>query len=99
MIIKWSTIMKEKHFAYKITLSSTGLVCTHSEIEENRMIDLLKEIKNDDSQAIFWIFKQFDKQPKEQPGIIDCTQNRIYYHYSGEVEKIDEAIEKLSKKL
>lgn len=60
--------MKEKHFAYKITLSSTGLVCTHSEIEENRMIDLLKEIKNDDSQAIFWIFKQFDKQPKEQLG-------------------------------
>ncbi|HCW6743934.1 TPA: hypothetical protein OX049_000546 [Legionella pneumophila] len=91
--------MKEKHFAYKITLSSTGLVCTHSEIEENKMIDLLKEIKSDDSQAIFWIFKQFDMQPKEQLGIIDCSKNRIYYHYSGEVEEIDEAIEKLSKKI
>ncbi|KGP63174.1 hypothetical protein EP47_06760 [Legionella norrlandica] len=90
--------MKEKHFAYKITHSSVGLVCTHSEIEENRMVDLLKEIKNDDSQAIFWIFKQFDNQPKEQLCIIDGPHHRIYYHYSGEVEGLDEAIEKLSKK-
>lgn len=91
--------MKEKHFAYKITLSSAGLVCTHSEIEEDKMVDLLKEVKNDHSQAIYWIFKQFDNQPKEQLCIIDCPNNRIYYHYSGEVEEIDEAIEKLSKKI
>ena len=88
--------MKEKHYAYKVTLASSGLVCTHSEIEEDKMLDLLKEIQNDHSEGIFWIFKQFGDQPKEQLCIIDCPHKRIYYHYSGEVEELKEAIEKLS---
>lgn len=88
--------MKEKHYAYKVTLASSGLVCTHSEIEEDKMLDLLKEIQNDHSEGIFWIFKQFGDQPKEQLCIIDCPHKRIYYHYSGEVEELQEAIEKLS---
>ncbi len=88
--------MKEKHYAYKVTLASSGLVCTHSEIEEDKMLDLLKEIKNDHSEGIFWIFKQFGDQPKEPLCIIDCPHKRIYYHYSGEVEELKDAIEKLS---
>lgn len=87
--------MKEQHFAYRITRSEAGLVCTHSEFEEDKMLDLLKEIKNNHSESLFWIFKQFGEQPKEQLCIIDCAKNRIYYHYSGEVETLQEAIEKL----
>lgn len=88
--------MKEKHYAYKITHALAGLVCTHSEIEEDKMLDLLKEIQSDHSEGIFWIFKQFGDQPKEQLCIIDCPAKRIYYHYSGEVEDLSDAIEKLS---
>lgn len=91
--------MKEKHFAYKITQSGLGLVCTHSEIEENKMVDLLTEIQKEHSEGIFWIFKQFDNQPKEALCIIDCPANRIYYHYSGEVEELKDAIKKLSHKI
>jgi hypothetical protein len=88
--------MKEKHYAYKITQASSGLICSHSEIEEDRMLDLLKEIQQDHSEGIFWIFKQFGDQPKEELCIIDCQGKRIYYHYSGEVEDLKDAISKLS---
>ncbi|CEG56388.1 hypothetical protein [Legionella fallonii] len=88
--------MKEKHFAYKITHDSSGLVCTYSEIEEDKMLDLLKEIQNNYSEGIFWIFKQFDVQPKEPLCIIDCTTKRIYYHYSGDVEDLKDTINKLT---
>ena len=73
-----------------------GLVCTHSEIEEDKMLDLLKEIQSDHSEGMYWIFKQFGDQPKEQLCIIDCAGKRIYYHYSGEVEELKDAIAKLS---
>ncbi len=89
--------MKEKHFAYKITHNSSGLVCTHSEIEEEKMLDLLKEIQNNNnSDGLFWIFKQFGAQPKEPLCIIDCAKKRIYYHYSGEVEDLKDTIKKLN---
>jgi len=90
--------MKEKHIAYKISQAAPDLVCTHSEFEEDKMLDLLKEIEKDHSEGIFWIFKQFDNKPKEQLCIIDCATNRIYYHYSGEVDQLEEAIKKLSQK-
>jgi hypothetical protein len=87
--------MKERHFAYKITNNASGLVCTYSEIEEDNMLDLLKEIQNNYSEGIFWIFKQFGDQPKEQLCIIDCPKKRIYYHHSGEVEDLKDTIAKL----
>lgn len=89
--------MKENHIAYKIRHDNQGLVSSHSEFEEDNMLDLLKEIKTQQSNDIYWIFKQFDNQPKEALCIIDCNAGRIYYHYSGEVENIDAMIEKLSK--
>ena len=89
--------MKEKHYAYKITHASAGLICTHSEIEEDKMLDLLKEIKDVHSEGMFWIFKQLGDQPKEQLCIIDCPNKRIYYHYSGEVEQLEDTIKKLSQ--
>ncbi|KTC65479.1 Uncharacterised protein (plasmid) [Legionella adelaidensis] len=90
--------MKEKHFAYKIMRDSSGLVCTHHEFEEDKMVDLLKEIQATHSNGIYWIFKQFEGKPQEALAIIDCNHNRIYYHFSGDVENISETIEKLSKK-
>ena len=87
--------MKEKHFAYKITHSSSGIVCTHSIIEEDKMLDLLEEIQDQYSEGLFWIFKQIGNQPEEQLCIIDCANKRIFYSYSGEVEKISETIAKL----
>lgn len=88
--------MKEKHYAYKITHASTGLVCTHSELEEEKMLDLLKEIQSTDFDGMFWIFKQFGDQPQEPLCLIDCPNKRIYYHYSGEVEALKDTIEKLT---
>lgn len=88
--------MKEKHFAYKITHGSSGLICTHTEIEEDKMLDLLKEIQQKYSEGIFWIFKQFGDQPREELCIIDCPNKRVYYHYSGEVDELQDAINKLS---
>lgn len=88
--------MKEKHFAYKITLASSRLVCTHSEIEADKMVNLLKEIQEEHSEGIFWIFKQFGDQPKEQLCVIDCANKRIYYSYSGEVDTLEDAIKKLN---
>ena len=88
--------MKEKHFAYKITLPSSSLVCTHAEIEEDKMVDLLKEIQNEHFEGIFWIFKQFGDQPREPLCIIDCAKNRVYYHYSGEVDDLANAIKNLT---
>lgn len=89
--------MKEKHYAYKITPGATNLICTYSEIEEHKMVDLLKEIHSKHSDGLYWIFKQFDGKPREELCIIDCPNNRIYYHYSGEVEALEDAIAKLSK--
>lgn len=89
--------MKEKHFAYKITSNNAGLVCTHSEIEEDKMLDLLQEIKDEHAEGIYWIFKQLDGKPKQKLCIIDCDHKRIYYHYSGEVDELDDAIKKLTK--
>jgi hypothetical protein len=88
--------MKEQHFAYKITEAPSSVICTHAELEEENMLDLLIEIQNEHPDGIFWIFKQFGDLPKEPLSIIDCAHNRIYYHYSGEVEKLTEAIKKLS---
>ncbi len=88
--------MSEKHFAYKICRETGGLVCTQSEFEENKMLDLLKEIRDVHAKGIFWIFKQLNGKPQEALCIIDCEHNRIYYHYSGEVESIDKTMAKLS---
>jgi len=89
--------MKEKYFAYKITRESSDLVCTHSEFEEDKMLDLLKEIKQLHATGIYWIFKQLDGRAQEALCIIDCSNNRIYYHYSGDVEDIDVTIKRLSQ--
>ena len=89
--------MKDKHYAYKITSHSSGLVCTHSEIEEEKMLDLLQEVQRSDSEGIYWIFKQLGDQPKEPLCVIDCLHQRIYYHYSGDVEELASTIKKLSK--
>jgi|GEM_PF-4791243 len=89
--------MKEKFFAYKITRDASGLVCTHSEFEEDKMLDLLKDIQRLNASGIYWIFKQLNGKPEEAFSIIDCSHNRIYYHYSGDVEDIADTIEKLSK--
>lgn len=88
--------MKEKHFAYCITRKPSGLVCTNYEFEEDKMLDLLRDIRNTDSTGIYWIFKQLDGQPHEALSIIDCEKRRIYFHYSGEVEHLDDVIDKLS---
>ncbi|MCP0914172.1 MULTISPECIES: hypothetical protein [Legionella] len=89
--------MKEKHFAYKITRESSDLVCTHHEFAEDKMLDLLKEIAQSQFKGIYWIFKQLDGKPQEALCIIDCAHSRIYYHYSGEVERLEDTIRKLSQ--
>ena len=88
--------MKEKHFAYKIARNTKGLECTQSEFEADKMVDLLKEIRDVHASGICWIFKQLNGKPQQAICIIDCEQNRIYYHYSGEVEAIEHTIQKLS---
>ncbi len=90
--------MNEKHIAYKISQTSPDLVCTYSEFEEDNMLDLLKEIEEEHSEGIFWIFKQRNNKPKEQLCIIDCAAHRIYFHHSGEVDQIQNVINKLSQK-
>jgi hypothetical protein len=90
--------MKEKHFAYKISRNEAGLICSQSEFEEDKMLDMLKEIKAINAKGIYWIFKQLNGKPQEAVSIIDCEHNRIYYHFSGNVEALDEAVNKLSHK-
>lgn len=90
--------MKEKHIAYKICREPSGLVCTHSEFEEDKMLDVLKDIQASDDTGIYWIFKQYEGKPQEALSIIDCERQRIYYHYSGEVEDLQTIINKLGKK-
>ena len=90
--------MKEKHFAYKISRDASALVCTQFEFEEDTMVDLLKEIRETQAEGIYWIFKQLDGQPQEALCIVDCEHNRIYYHYSGEVEDIVVTMRKLGYK-
>ncbi|WP_133128001.1 hypothetical protein [Legionella nagasakiensis] len=89
--------MKEKHFAYRIQREVSGLVCTQHEFEEDKMVDLLKDIQKARTQGIYWIFKQLDGKPQEALSIIDCEHGRIYYHYSGEVEDLQDTIKKLDK--
>lgn len=88
--------MREKHFAYKITRGSCGFLYPHFELQKEKMVDLLKEIEHQHYDGLFWIFKQFDNQPQEQLCIVDCVKNRIYYHYSGNVEDLDETISRLT---
>lgn len=87
--------MKEKHFAYKIARGTCGFVYPHFELQKEKMLDLLKEIESQHYDGIFWIFKQFDNEEQEPLCIIDCSHNRIYYHYSGEVEDVKVAISRL----
>lgn len=90
--------MKEKHFAYRISRDKSGLNCSQSEFEEDKMLDVLKDIHHShNATGIYWIFKQLNGQPKEALCIIDCEHHRIYYHYSGEVEMIEDTIKKLSQ--
>lgn len=89
--------MKEKHFAYKIISNSSGLVSTCAEIEEDKMLDLLKLIDKDNTIGLYWIFKQLDNKLHEPLCIIDCTHKRVYYHYSGDVEDLEKTIKKLTK--
>lgn len=88
--------MKEKHYAYKITHSASGLNCPHSALENDKMVDLLKEIESQHVDGFFWVFKQFGDQPQEPLCIIYCTKKRIYFHYSGEVDDLEVAITNLS---
>ncbi|QMT60956.1 MULTISPECIES: hypothetical protein [unclassified Legionella] len=88
--------MKEQHYAYKITHGTTSLNCPHSALKNDKMVDLLKEIEHQHSDGIFWIFKQFGDQAQEPLCIIDCSKKRIYFHYSGEVEDLTDAIASLS---
>lgn len=87
--------MKERHYGYKITRGTWGFVYPHFELQKEKMVDLLKEIESQHYDGIFWIFKQFDNKPQEQLCIIDCPNNRIYYHYSGDVEDLNIAIARL----
>lgn len=87
--------MKEKHFAYKISHEPKGLVCNHQEFEEDKMLDLLLDIKKSQATGIYWIFKQLNGEPQEALSIIDCEHQRIYFHYSGEVSPLEDVIEKL----
>lgn len=87
--------MKEKHFAYRISRDKSGLICTQSEVEEDKMLDVLMDIHNKQPKGIYWIFKQLNGKPQEALCIIDCEHNRIYYHYSGEVEDLELTIKKL----
>jgi len=96
-IINWSFIMKEKYFAYKISINSSGLVCTQQEFEEDKMLDLLKELVIVQDSRIYWIFRQFNNEPQEAFCIIDCEHKRVYYHHSGEVEDVESIIHKLSR--
>jgi hypothetical protein len=89
--------MPEQHYAYKVMSETSGLVCTKAEFEEARMLDLLIDIQKNHSEGIYWILKQRNSQKQEPLCIIDCYHNRIYYHYSGEVEDITSMIEKLRK--
>lgn len=89
--------MKEHHFVYKIVGGNSDLVCSHSEFQEDDMLTLLTEVKQSYKEGLLWIFKQFDNKKREPLSIIDCAHQRIYYHYSGDVEPIDHAIKKLSR--
>lgn len=91
--------MKEKHFAYKVNSESSGLICSHAEFEEDKMLTLLQEITEANVKGIYWIFKQLENQEKEPLCIIDCYHHRIYYHYSGDVEDLSTTMNKLSKKI
>lgn len=89
-------IMKENHFAYKVTRGSCGFLYPHFELQKEKMVDLLSEIEKQHYDGLFWVFKQFNNNPQEQLCIIDCTNNRIYYHFSGEVENLQDTIKRLT---
>lgn len=87
--------MKENHIAYKITRENNGLVCKDLVFEEDKMRDLLVDIQASQCKGIYWVFKQLEGKPQEALCIIDCTYQRIYYHYSGEVVGVSTMIERL----
>jgi hypothetical protein len=89
--------MKENHIAYKIVYKPDGMECTHHAFEEVHMLDMLVNIQALDKKGIYWIFKQLDGKPQEPLSIIDCEHQRIYFHYSGEVEAMDDVIHKLKQ--
>ncbi len=89
--------MIENHIAYKITRDAAGLVCTQSEFEKDKMLDLLNEIQHQNTKGIYWIFKELKGKPQEALCIIDCSHGRIYYHHSGVVDNIADTIKQLSK--
>jgi hypothetical protein len=88
-------IMKEQHFAYKIARGTEGFLYPYFELQQEKMLDLLKEI-DQHSEGLFWVFKQIDDKPQEELCIVDCANNRIYYHYSGNVENLDTTISRLT---
>ena len=89
--------MKETYFAYKIIRETDEFVCSHYEFEEDNMLAVLKDIHSEENKGIYWIFKQRDGKPQEALCLIDCEHKRIYYHYSGEVEQLEDVIQKLSQ--
>lgn len=90
--------MKEHFYAYEISYNICQMVCTTSEFTEDKMLDILEDIVESHADSLFWILKKSKEQSKTPFSIIDCPNNRIYYHYSGEVEALDETIQKLTQK-
>lgn len=89
--------MKENHIAYKISREAAGVVCSQIELEKDSMLDLLREIQQSQHKGIYWVFKQLNGRPQEALCIIDCAHGRVYYHHSGVVDKIDDAIHNLDR--
>lgn len=87
--------MKEIHYAYRVSHEPEGIACTQRQIEADKMLDLLLDIKKSKPKGLYWVFKQIDGQPQEALSIIDCEHQRIYFHYSGDVFSIDDVIQKL----
>jgi hypothetical protein len=89
--------MTEIHYAYKVEISSDGIESKSSGFQSNKMLHLLTQIQKEPKQGLYWVLKQFENHPKEHLCLVDSGADRIYYHYSGEVESLSEAIARLSK--
>lgn len=87
--------MKEQHFGYKITSIDAGVNFASAPLSEERMLDLLTKISLDNGEGLYWIFKKFGDAPQEPLCIVDCETHRIYYHFSGIVDNLHDAIGKL----
>lgn len=88
--------MREQHYAYKIIPGDHQVVCSPAPIIELKMLDLLNKIHMDRMGGIYWVFKKLDGSAAEPLCIVDCDNNRIYYHFSGLVDDLDETITKLN---